>query len=102
MHYHVLGLNESSKEDDMKKAYRKLALQYHPDKNKHPKASAMLRMINVAKRGSEDLLRYNDTMREQEEDIQRQEESWREEKRIRKAQEKALVGLSQRRNQARY
>ena len=46
LHYHVIGLNESSAEDDMKKAYRKLALQYHPEKYKHPQASAMMRMIN--------------------------------------------------------
>ena len=33
LHYHVLGLNESSTEDDMKKAYCYLARQFHPDKN---------------------------------------------------------------------
>ena len=32
LHYHVLGLNDYSIEDDMKKAYRSLALQFHPDK----------------------------------------------------------------------
>ena len=34
-------------------------------------------MINEAKEGLEDLLRYNDAMREREEDLQRQEEAWR-------------------------
>ena len=43
----------------MKKAHRKLALQSHPDKNKHPQASAVVRTINEAKEGFEDLLRYN-------------------------------------------
>ena len=43
-------------------------------------------MINEAKEGLEDLLCYNDAMREQEEDIQRQEESWREDKLISKSQ----------------
>ena len=46
-----------------------------------------MRMINEAKEGLEDLLRYNDAMRKQEEDIQRQEEDLREDERIRKEQE---------------
>ena len=66
----------------MKKSYPKLALWSHPDKNKHPQASAMMRMINEAKEGLEDLLRYNDAMKEQEEDIKRQEEAWREDKNL--------------------
>ena len=37
-----------------------------------------MRMINEPKKGLEDLLRYNNAMREQEEYIQRQEEAWRE------------------------
>lgn len=32
-YYNILGLNQSATEDDIKKAYRKLAMQYHPDKN---------------------------------------------------------------------
>ena len=51
MNFHVLGLNESSTYNDMKKAYRKLALQFHSDKNKHSQASAVMRMINKAKEG---------------------------------------------------
>ena len=49
-----------------------MALLSHPDKNKHPQDSTVLRMINEDKKVLEDLLRYNDAMMEQEENIQRQ------------------------------
>jgi molecular chaperone DnaJ len=46
--YAVLGVKSTATEDEIKKAYRKKALQYHPDKNPSTTAEETFKEINKA------------------------------------------------------
>ena len=37
-YYSTLGINKSASQDEIKKAFRKLAMKYHPDKTKGDKS----------------------------------------------------------------
>ena len=47
-YYKRLGLNRSATREEIKKAYRKLALEFHPDINKNPDAHERFIEINEA------------------------------------------------------
>jgi DnaJ-domain-containing protein 1 len=47
-YYLILGVHRGAHLQDIKRAYRRLAVQYHPDKNPLPEAEALFKEINEA------------------------------------------------------
>ncbi len=47
-YYTLLGVTKNASPDELKRAYRKQALQYHPDKNKSKEAEEKFKEINQA------------------------------------------------------
>lgn len=46
--YEILGVSKNSDLAEIKRAYKQLAKQYHPDKNKSAEASEKFKEISVA------------------------------------------------------
>ncbi len=47
-YYEILGLDKKASADEIKSAYRKLAMQYHPDRNKAPDAEEKFKEMSEA------------------------------------------------------
>lgn len=47
-YYEILGVSKNANDDDLKKAFRKLAFKYHPDRNKDEGAEESFKEINEA------------------------------------------------------
>lgn len=43
--YSILEVPKNANEQDIKKSYRKLMLQYHPDRNKSPEAEEKIKRL---------------------------------------------------------
>lgn len=47
-YYKILNISHKATNEEIKKSYRRLALQYHPDRNKDPKRNIMFLEVNEA------------------------------------------------------
>lgn len=57
-YYEVLNVGKNATDDDLKKAYRKLAMRWHPDKNPTDKKEAEAKFKQISE-AYEVIIRYH-------------------------------------------
>ena len=72
-YYRVLGLQQNAYDDDIRKAYRKKAMEYHPDRNNSPDSQEMFIRINEA---YEYLISHPYRRNITEEEVRRNYQAW--------------------------
>jgi hypothetical protein len=91
--YQVLGLTKDASEKEIKKAYRKLALKYHPDRNPSEEAEERFQEItnayDILVSGTYRPYQYEDRGYEQAHEIirQKRKDAWQKAERARKKRE---------------
>lgn len=67
-YYEILGVSQTATQEEIKKAYRNKAKQWHPDINKNPNATAIFQSISRAYEVLSDLSlrqKYDDELRQE-------------------------------------
>ncbi len=72
-YYRVLGLQQNASDDDIRKAYRKKAMEYHPDRNNSPDSQEMFIRISEA---YEYLISHPYRRNITEEEVRRNYQAW--------------------------